>query len=42
MDRILGQMVKAKLYTENHTKKHTHAQSQKEKNEKIYILKKKE
>ena len=33
-------MVKAKLYRENHTKKHTHTHSQKEKKEKkknIYI-----
>ena len=28
--RTLGQMVKAKLYRQNHTKKHTHAHSQKE------------
>ena len=36
-------MVKAKLYWQNHTKKHTHTHSQKEKKEKkkyIYILKK--
>ena len=44
-DRTLGQMVKAKLYRQNHTKKHTHTHSQKEKKEKsiyiyIYILKK--
>ena len=31
-------MVKAKLYRENHTKKHTHTHSQKEKKEKnVYI-----
>ena len=30
----LGQMVKAKLYRQNHTKKHTHTHSQKEKKEK--------
>ena len=36
-DRTLGQMVKAKLYRQNHTKKHTHTHSQKEKKEKIYI-----
>ena len=30
-DRTLGQMVKAKLYRQNHTKKHTHPHSQKEK-----------
>ena len=36
-------MVKAKLYRQNHTKKHTHTHSQKEKKEKniyIYIEKK--
>ena len=33
-ERTLGQMVKAKLYRQNHTKKHTHIHSQKEKNEK--------
>ena len=32
-------MAKAKLYRQNHTKKHTHTHSQKEKNEKIYIYK---
>ena len=31
-------MVKAKLYRQNHTKKHTHAHSQKEKWKKIYIV----
>ena len=30
-DRTLGQMVKAKLYRQNHTQKHTHTHSQKEK-----------
>ena len=30
-DRTLGQMAKAKLYGQNHTKKHTHTHSQKEK-----------
>ena len=30
-------MVKAKLYRQNHTKKHTHTHSQKEKKEKKYI-----
>ena len=30
-------MVKAKLYRQNHRKKHTHPHSQKEKKEKIYI-----
>ena len=33
-DRTLGQMVKAKLHRENHTKKHTHTHSQKGKKEK--------
>ena len=36
-DKTLGQMVKAKLYRQNNTKKHTHTHSQKEKKEKIYI-----
>ena len=36
-DRTLRQMVKGKLYRQNHTKKHTHSHSQKEKKEKIYI-----
>ena len=37
-DRTLGQMVKAKLYKQNHTKKHTHTHSQKKKKEKnIYL-----
>ena len=27
-DRTLGQMVKTKLYRQNHTKKHTHTHSQ--------------
>ena len=31
-------MVKAKLYRQNHTKKHTHTHSQKEKKEKIIYL----
>ena len=37
-DRTLGQMVKAKLYRQNHTQKHTHTHSQKEKKgkKKIY------
>ena len=30
-DRTIGQMVKAKLYRENHTKKHRHTHSQKDK-----------
>ena len=33
-DRTLGQMVKAKLYRQNHTKNHTYTHSQKEKKEK--------
>ena len=38
-DRTLGKMVKAKLYRQNHTKKHTHTHSQNEKKEKNrYIL----
>ena len=42
MDRqTVGQMVKAKLCRENHTKQHTHTHSQKEKKEKIYIYIKK-
>ena len=36
-DRTLGQMVKAKLYRENHTQKHTHTHSHKEKKGKKYI-----
>ena len=34
-------MAKAKLYRQNHTKKHTHTHSQKEKKEKTYIYIKK-
>ena len=37
---MLGQMVKAKRYRQNHTKKNTHTQSQKEKKENIFFLKK--
>ena len=38
MGRILGHMGKARLYRQNHTKKHTHTYSQKEKRKKyIYI-----
>ena len=38
-DRTVGQMVKAKLYRQNHTQKHTHTHSQKEKKGKnIYIF----
>ena len=37
-DRTLGQMVKGKLYRQNHMKKHTPTHSQKEKKENnIYI-----
>ena len=37
-DRTLGQRVKAKLYRQNHIKKHIHTHSQKEKKEQtIYI-----
>ena len=36
-ERTLGQMVKAKLYRQNHTQKYTHTHSQKEKKGKIYI-----
>ena len=36
-DRTLGQMVKAKLYRQNHTKKHTHTHPPKEKKGKIYL-----
>ena len=39
MERTLGQMVKAKLYRQNLTQKHTHTHSQKEeKGEKIIYL----
>ena len=36
-NRTLGQIVKAKLYRQNHTKKHTHTHSEKEKKGEIYI-----
>ena len=36
-DRTLAQMVKAKLYRQNHTQKHTHTHSQKVKKGKKYI-----
>ena len=36
--QTLGRMVKAKVYRQNHSKKHTHTHSQKEKKEKIYIF----
>ena len=35
--RTLGQMVKAKLYRQNHTEKHIHTHSQKEEKEKNSI-----
>ena len=35
--RTLGQMVKPKLYRQNHTEKYTHTHSQKEKKGKKYI-----
>ena len=41
-DRTLGQMVKANLYRQNHTQKHTDTHSQKEKKEKNIYIKKKE
>ena len=44
-DRTVGQMVKAKLYREDDTKKHVHTHSQKEKKEKkiyVYIYKRRE
>ena len=38
-DRTRGQMVKSKLYRQNHTKRYTHTHSQKEKKGKyIYIV----
>ena len=38
-NRTLGQMVKAKLYRQNHTEKHTHTYLQKEEKQKsIYII----
>ena len=40
-DRTLRQMVKAMLQKQNHTMKHTHIHSQKEKKEKIYLYIKK-
>ena len=36
-DRTLGQMVKAKLYRQNHTKNYTHTHTQNEKKEKKNI-----
>ena len=36
--RTLGQIVKTKLYRQNHTKKRTHTHSQKEKKEKKIIM----
>ena len=37
-DRTVGQMVRANLYIQNHTKKHTHTHSQKKKKEKIIYI----
>ena len=38
-DRTLGQMIKAKLYRQNHTQNHIHTHSQKKKKgNNIYIL----
>ena len=36
-DRSVGQMVKAKLYRQNHRKKHAYTHPQREKKEKKYI-----
>ena len=36
-DRTLGEMVKAKLYRQNHTKKHAHAHSKRRKKKNIYV-----
>ena len=36
-DRTLGQMVKVKLYRQNHTQEHTHTHSVIEKKENVYI-----
>ena len=41
IDKTLVQMVKAKLYRQNHTKKHTHTHSQKRKRKKYIYIKKK-
>ena len=42
-EKTLRQMVKAKLYRQNHTKKHTHTHSlKKAKEKKIFFLKKEE
>ena len=35
--RTLGQMVKARLYRQNHTKKHTHTLTKREKEKSVYI-----
>ena len=40
-DRTLGQIVKAKLYRQNHTKKHTPTHSQKEEEKYVYLYIKK-
>ena len=45
MDRTLGQMVKAKLYRQDHTKKHTYTHQKRKKKVKyisIYLYKKEE
>ena len=41
-DRTLGQVVKAKIYRQNHPKKHTHTQRKRKRKKKLYIYKKKE
>ena len=41
-DRTQGEMVNAKVYRQNHTKKHTHTHSQKEKKEEYIYIKKEE
>ena len=42
IDRTLGQMVKANLYRQNHTKKCTHTHTKREKGKNVYINKKEE
>ena len=39
-DRTLREVVKANLYRQNHTKKHTHTHSQKETKKKKYLYSK--
>ena len=41
-DRTLGQIVKAKLYRQNHTKKHTYTRKKRKRKKKYIYLKKKE